>query len=358
VSRPPGPGRRINVFVPTVAPSDAVSDQARHAVRLLRGWGHDTALVAENLGRADGGGALPLGDALRSRPDAAWVVHYGIWSDGLREVMRVRGRPKAFVYHNVTPSELLPRGPVARLCRRARQALPDIAGAWDLVMADSEFNADELREAGFGRVEVVPLFLPTPASHPPAGPRSTSVLFVGRISPSKGIDDLIKAFALLRRLHRPAATLDVVGSAEGWGPYAAGLRALAERIGCGGIVFHGSVSGAERDALYARAGVVCLTSRHEGFSAPLVEAMRAGAPVVAVDVGAVAETLGEGGVLLPRPDPRLVAEALAAVLADEGLRERLREGARRAVARVDPPRVEARLRATLGALMDTPQPVS
>ncbi len=356
MSRPPGPGRRINVFVPTVAPSDAVSDQARHAVRLLGEWGHDAALVAENL--EGGGGVLPLGDALLTRPGAAWVVHYGIWADGLREVMRAPGGPKAFVYHNVTPSELLPRGPVARLCRRARRALPDLAGAWDLVMADSEYNAGELRRAGFGHVEVVPLLLPVPASPPRAWPRGESVLFVGRISPSKGLDDLIKAFALLRRLHRPEATLDVVGSSEGWGPYAAGLRALAERIGCGGIAFRGSVSDAERDALYAGAGVVCLTSRHEGFSAPLVEAMRAGAPVVAVDVGAVAETLGEGGVLLPRPDPRLVAEALAAVLSDEGLRERLREGARRAVARVDPSLVEARLRATLGTLMDVPRPVS
>ena len=99
---------------------------------------------------------------------------------------------------------------------------------------------------------------------------------------------------------------------------------------------------------------MCLLSRHEGFCAPVVEAMRAGAPIVARDAGAVAETLGGGGVLVPDGDPRLVAEALAAVLGDEALRGRLREGACAALAAVEPAAVEERLRATLGAALGTP----
>jgi glycosyltransferase involved in cell wall biosynthesis len=196
-------------------------------------------------------------------------------------------------------------------------------------------------------VEVVPLLLPL-ASTAPATERGDGVLFVGRISPSKGIDDLLKAFALLRRLHRPSATLDIVGSPAGWEGYAAGLEVLAQRVGPEGIAFRGSVEDRERDGLYSRAGVVCLMSRHEGFCAPVIEALRAGAPVVARDVGAVAETLGEGGLLLPSGDPRLAAEALAVVMDDGRLRERLRAGAREAIARADPSVVEERLRATLG----------
>lgn len=79
--------------------------------------------------------------------------------------------------------------------------------------------------------------------------------------------------------------------------------------------------------------------------------MRAGAPVVARDAGAVAETLGGGGVLLPDGDPRVAAEALAAVLSDAHLRARLAEGAREAVARLAPAIVEERLRTTLGAVL-------
>ncbi len=82
---------------------------------------------------------------------------------------------------------------------------------------------------------------------------------------------------------------------------------------------------------------MCLLSHHEGFCAPLVEAMRAGAPVVARDVGAMAETLGDGGIVVPDGDPRLAAEALAAVLGDAALRaapaRRRRGGAGRGRAR-------------------------
>ena len=345
------PSRRVNVFVPTLAPSDAVSDQARHRVRLLREWGHDAELVAERWHPACAAEVLPLPYALGRRGDAAWLVHHSIWTEGLADVVRAGGRPRALTYHNITPYELLPAGPVADLCRRAREELPRLARVgWDLVTADSTYNAEELDAAGFGSVEVVPLLLPRGRPVPDVS-RGDGILFVGRLAPSKGLDDLIKAVALLRLRHRPQTTLDIVGSGAGWGGFVAGLEDLAERIGCGGITFRGPVSDAERDALYARAGAVCLMSRHEGFCAPLVEAMRAGAPVVARDAGAVAETLGGGGVLLPDGDPRLAAEALDALLGDAGLRERLRGGAAEAVARVEPEVVERRLRATIGGML-------
>jgi glycosyltransferase involved in cell wall biosynthesis len=334
--------RWVNVFVATLAPADAVSDQARRRVTLLRDRGHDARLVAESWHPDCAAEALPLPLALAERPGAAWLVHYSIWTEGLIDVLRAHGGPRLLTYHNITPHELLPSGPVADLCRRAREELPRMSGGWDLVMADSTFNADELRAAGFGAVEVVPLLLPEGPPPTPA-PRGESVLFVGRLSPSKGLDDLIKAFALLRLRHRPDATLDIAGSAAGWEGYATGLERLVERIGAGGVTFHGPVSDARRDRLYASAGVVCLMSRHEGFCAPLVEAMRAGAPIVARDAGAVAETLGGAGVLLPDGDPRLAAEALDAVLGDAALRRRLHDAADRSIARLAPAVVEARL---------------
>jgi glycosyltransferase involved in cell wall biosynthesis len=342
--------RRVNVFVPTLVPSDAVSDQARHQVRLLNSWGHDAVLVADGWHPDCAHEVTGPADALADRPEAAWVVHYSIWPDGLSDILDAStAGPKVFVFHNVTPPDLLPPGPVAERCARALDELPGLAGRWDLVIADSEFNAADLRAAGFSAVEVVPLLIPTAPA--PTVERDESVVFVGRVSPSKGVDDLIKAFGLLRRLHRPDATLEIVGSAAGWDRYAAGLEALANEINCGGITFHGGVSEAQRDALYARAGVVCLLSHHEGFCAPLVEAMRAGAPVVARDTGAVHETMNGGGILLPSADPRLASEAIAEVLDDPLLRARLASAATLAIARLDPAEVEERLAATLGVVL-------
>lgn len=349
----PRRARPVNVYVSTLAPSDAVSDQARHQVGLLRDWGHDAVLVAEGWHPDRAQEVMGIDRALRARPGAAWVVHFSIWGPGIPRILTTTGAPKVLVFHNVTPPDLLLPGPVAEGCRRALDALPGLRDSWDLVIADSEFNAADLRRAGFDGVEVVPLLLPG-SLRPAQAEREDSVLFVGRIAPSKGVDHLIKAFGLLRLLHRPRAVLHIVGSSLGWERYAAGLEALVERMGCGGVAFHEGVTDPERDAHYARAGVVCLMSRHEGFGAPIIEAMRAGAPVVARDVGATRETLRGGGLLLPDGDPRLAAEALAAVLGETALRERLRAGAQVALAAVDPETVVARLRATLGAALAAP----
>jgi glycosyltransferase involved in cell wall biosynthesis len=297
---------------------------------------------------------VPLRNALALGDEAAWVVHYGIWSEGVAEIAARESARKVLVYHNVTPPELLPPGRIHDLCLQARLALPSISGVWDLVISDSAANTRDLVHAGFRPAEVVPLLIPETEPVEPME-REDSVLFVGRVAPSKGLAELVKAFALLRRLHRPAATLRIVGSSAGWERYAAGLEHLALRTECDAVRFVGQIGDRERDLEYARAGVFCTLSRHEGFCAPLVEAMRLGTPVVAAEAGAIGETLGDGGLLLPRRDPPLVAEALAAALGEPALRERLAARARAATERFAPSVVAARLRELVEPLLAGPR---
>jgi glycosyltransferase involved in cell wall biosynthesis len=76
-------------------------------------------------------------------------------------------------------------------------------------------------------------------------------------------------------------------------------------------------------------------SEHEGFAAPLVEAMACGLPVVARDAGAVSETVGGAGLLVPYAAPLLAAELVERLLVDEPLRTALIvRGRRRAEALV------------------------
>ncbi|MCY0870852.1 MAG: glycosyltransferase, partial [Firmicutes bacterium] len=67
---------------------------------------------------------------------------------------------------------------------------------------------------------------------------------------------------------------------------------------------------------------VCLSS-HEGFCLPIQEAMAFGVPVIALDAGAVSETLGGGGILLDTKDPRMVASAIEVLHRNDTLRGRL-----------------------------------
>jgi glycosyltransferase involved in cell wall biosynthesis len=115
---------------------------------------------------------------------------------------------------------------------------------------------------------------------------------------------------------------------------ARGLSDRVELLGAQGTVAE----------LLARSGVFVLSSRSEGFPVSILEAMAAGLPVVATDVGGIAEAVvdGETGILVPAADPQALAGALEQLVADVELRRRLGAGGRaRALRLFDTPRYRA-----------------
>jgi glycosyltransferase involved in cell wall biosynthesis len=123
-------------------------------------------------------------------------------------------------------------------------------------------------------------------------------------------------------------------------------------IGTEGVTFAGRVSREERDGLYRQASVYISTSVHEGFCAPLVEAMAHGIPVVARAAGAVPETLGEAGIVLDTQDASVFADALhEAVTSPETRASIVAAGARR-LGELQPENVGRRLRAALEPLVE------
>src|SRR5262249_5527611 len=91
-----------------------------------------------------------------ARPEDVAVLHYSIASPAFEWVLQ-RADRAALHYHNVTPAALLWRDAplVALECALGRMALGDLVGRVAAVAADSEFNAAELRELGFGEAAVV-----------------------------------------------------------------------------------------------------------------------------------------------------------------------------------------------------------
>ena len=178
------------------------------------------------------------------------------------------------------------------------------------------------------------------------------ILTVGRIVPNKRLEDVIRTLALLREVSLPAATLDIVGSAEGFERYRLSLERFAKALGVSdAVTFHGRVTEAERNGLYSDAGAYLCMSEHEGFCVPLIEALSQGLPVVARGAGAVPETLGGSGLILPDGDAAVAAEALALVLTDVQVRQGLRAHSIRRLEQLAPERIEARLMAALQPLV-------
>ena len=159
---------------------------------------------------------------------------------------------------------------------------------------------------------------------------------VGRLAHVKGYDRLIHAFA---QLATPSASLILVGE----GPEREALEALAASLGIAArVIFAGYQS---EPGLYLGAmDLFVLPSRSEGVSLSLLEAMAAGVPVAATDVGANREVLDDGrcGLLLP-DDEAAWADLLTSALSDpQGAALRCRAAAARVKARYS-------LGATLGA---------
>lgn len=147
------------------------------------------------------------------------------------------------------------------------------------------------------------------------------ILFVGTVEPRKNLPRLLDAVS---RLPHDDVTLAVVGP-PGWGD-ALGPKAdeLGDRVKLVGFV-------APRDlpALYAGAAVMCYPSLVEGYGLPVAEALGCGAPVV-TSKGTATEELVAGGVGLAvdPTDADAIAGALAQVLDDDDLADRLRAAGR------------------------------
>lgn len=152
------------------------------------------------------------------------------------------------------------------------------------------------------------------------------LLFVGRLRYYKGLDDLLRAMALLRdRADGLSAALFICGS----GPMEAAWRALAQELGLAEQVhFLGDVPDEALPALYHAADLYVLpaNSRAEAFGVALLEAMAAGLPVISTEVGSGTSYVnrhGETGLIVPPRDPQRLAQAIATLLNDPALRQRL-----------------------------------
>ena len=138
---------------------------------------------------------------------------------------------------------------------------------------------------------------------------------IGRLVHQKALDIFLPAFARVARLHGEVSCIIL-----GEGPLRGELEELAGRLGCAGRVFF---VGPRRDIeeWLADIDVVVSSSRYEGLSLALAEAMAAGKPVIATDVGGNAELVvdGETGFIVPPGDVEALSSAVIKLIGAPGL---------------------------------------
>lgn len=251
------------------------------------------------------------------RPD---VVHAHWWVPAGWIAARLN-RPCIVTCHG-SDVRLLERGRVFRaLARPVFQRAAAVTTA-------STFLADDLtRRLCLEPGRVLPLAMPvdldrfaagtaTPKADPPR------ILYAGNLLPSKGVDVLITAYALLRR-QGVSCQLKILGEGSA-GP---ALRADAARRGLDDIVWAAFVPQDRMPAEYGASTVTVLPTRGnaEGLGLVLVEALAAGSGAVGTPAGGIPEVIRheETGLLVPDGDAEALAAALKRLLGDRSLRERL-----------------------------------
>jgi glycosyltransferase involved in cell wall biosynthesis len=192
----------------------------------------------------------------------------------------------------------------------------------DLFLAPSQFVRDKFVEHGWdaGRFEVLPHFQNVSAAQTGAA-GEPSLLYFGRLSQEKGVDDLLRAMKGV-----PHMQLTIAGD----GPQRGELLNLTKELGLNNVDFVGHVRGADLDALVSRSRFTVLPSHaYETLGKSILESYALGRAVVASDLGSRRELVrhGETGLLYPTGDVSRLAEAIQSLGSNPQLAEKMgREG--------------------------------
>lgn len=356
----------IHQFVAGFATGDAISNSARMMRDVFLSWGKASWIFCDKKNVvADKKSAIrDLRDANAViKPSDIAILHLSIGHpvNSLFASLHCR---KVIVYHNITPSRYfqLISPPVAAVLESGRDDLKKLNSCADLNLAVSAYNAAEMTEAGYRDVGVLPLPIDVNSlTHGGCDPHTIeryrdgafNILFVGRFVPNKKLEDLVKVLYYLNGIE-PNVRLIHVGSTSGPSEaYFNLVKAAAMTLGLQNVSFQSSVPQGMLNAFYSCASAFLCMSEHEGFCAPLVEAMINHVPVFAMATSAIPETLGGAGVLFQPPaDYMLIAETIAEVLHNDALRSAI---VARQDARVEAMRnrdLAAELRSVLSPLID------
>lgn len=273
------------------------------------------------------------------------LMHANFFMSGMvaLQVRKALGIPFVMTFHAL--------GRVRRISQKEADAFPDVRFAIeeklmqeaDRIIAECPQDLRDMEEhygAPGDRIDVVPCGFDPDEFWPVTldarqflglDRDEFVVLQLGRMVPRKGVDNVIRAAAILRHQYQiPVRLLIVGGNAEQPDPIATPelgrLMALAQSLGVEeSITFTGQ---RQRDQLryyYSAANVFVTTPWYEPFGITPVEAMACGTPVVGTAVGGIKTTVvdGETGYLVPPNDPDALAERLAWLYRHPHLAQRL-----------------------------------
>ena len=326
----------VEQFLPAFHYGDAIGNSALSFHRFLLEKRIESRIVALTIDESIKDQATSFKEYKNHpTPASLKILHFAIPSELTDFFLETAGK-KAMIYHNITPPYFFVdfSDHMVRFTHEGRKHLERLSRCFDLAIAVSAFNAEDLRTLHFRNIKVSPLMvnledydaLPSTAYYNLYNDERKNIIFVGRITPNKKIEDLIKVVFFYKKYLSPCIRLMIAGSTRTLPKYFHAVRDLASRflLTSEDIVFTGHIPFAELLSVYRLGDVFLSMSEHEGFCLPLIESSYFQIPVVAYDAGAVAETLEGSGLVFKEKKVDLVAGLVEQVLENQSLRAQLK----------------------------------
>lgn len=243
---------------------------------------------------------------------------------------------KLLYYHNITPDKFfLPTDEISiNASRNGYRQLKELVECTEYIIADSEYNKNDLQVIGFACdinvISVVPgawTFEEVKEKRvlKQQDEKEVNILFVGRVVAQKKQEDVIRIAAKYQEIYERKVKLYLVGNySEQDAYYQFLLKECQQYVGLD-VYFTGRVSDDELEEYYRNADVFLCMSEHEGLCFPLLESMRYQVPVIAFRAAAIPDTLGNAGVLVNTKDSLVVAKEIEILVSDRLKRLKLIE---------------------------------
>lgn len=324
----------IEQFLPAFHYGDAIGNSTLSLHKYLLEKGIDSRIISLTIDENMRDKASFFKD-YRENPESIKILHFAVPSELTDFFIKTKGK-KVMVYHNITPAHFFVgfSDEFVKFTNEGRNHLKRLKDSFDMSIADSEYNAQELREISYRNVFVFPIMINFEEYSKPfnkpyynlLNDERKNIIFVGRISPNKKIEDLIKVLFFYKKFISPSIRLIVAGNTATLPKYFYSVRDLASRffLTSDDIVFTGHIPFDELLSVYKLGDIFLSMSEHEGFCLPLIESCCFQVPIIAYDAGAVSETMNEAGIIVKNKNYEYIAGLVNEVIFNKKLNSKLK----------------------------------
>ena len=303
---------KIGLFIPSFFKYDAMGNDVYNMYLILTSLGYDTYIFANDFYE---NGDIKIfhvskSDEILNDSKNLIIYHHGVYTDFFDKIVNAKAK-KVFRYHNITYPYLFEGydDNAVQICKNGRKQMYNKVKKFDYFLSCSNFNNNELVEkfeVPKERTFILPPF--HNIEHWKNinsekvnffNKKSINILNVGRFSPNKNHQLLIKSFADYNKFYNKNSYLHLVGKI---GPhkYYLEIIELIKKLDIEKNVFlyTKGVEDKKLKYLYENSDLLAISSLHEGFCVPVVEAMFFSLPVVSSSCTALKETVDKYGILI------------------------------------------------------------